>query len=272
MVRLVDKTGHTQYLATCPGSAPGITGGAQPYVDVDPLTPIQTAQPPRDRGRRDWLRVGAHRQPGADRPLGDHAGHQPSRRSTSSSPLAGQPLTPTVVDPTKYDLMRTYVDAKTRPGHPGDAPRSWPSTRWTSIRLLGRHRRERPAAEHRDVRVRRHDQRALGAECRRCPPAAAIGPQRIRSVRVRLVTRTAAGRSHAQRARAQPDGALHVPLLRNRDRLRPGERRDVLQYARARTVTAEVSLPNQSRNLLLMNALALAKDALAAPPRGGEAR
>ncbi|MGH7295340.1 MAG: PilW family protein, partial [Polyangiaceae bacterium] len=36
IVRLVDTTGHTQYLATCPEQvAAGFVGGTQPYVEID---------------------------------------------------------------------------------------------------------------------------------------------------------------------------------------------------------------------------------------------
>ncbi len=48
IVRLVDKTSHSQFLATCPGVIPtgiAVVGGVQqPYVDIDLGTPVQTAQ------------------------------------------------------------------------------------------------------------------------------------------------------------------------------------------------------------------------------------
>ena len=57
------------------------------------------------------------------------------------------------------------------------------------------------------------------------PPAAGIGPQQIRSVRVRLATRTAEPDRTLDVAVPERDRALHVPLLRERERLRPGEPR-----------------------------------------------
>ena len=72
-------------------------------------------------------------------------------------------------------------------------------------------------------------------------------PQRIRSVRARLVTRTAQG--DRLLSVAVPNPTTHfmyryclLPVCN------PVNAAGVLQYARARTVTTEVSLPNQSGN------------------------
>jgi hypothetical protein len=73
-----------------------------------------------------------------------------------------------------------------------------------------------------------------------------IGPERIRSVRVRLVTRAALADRNANIPVAPANFGAQPYLYRycmGGPCVSPGG-----QWARARTVTTEVALPNQQRN------------------------
>jgi prepilin-type N-terminal cleavage/methylation domain-containing protein len=248
MMRLVDKTGHSQFVAVCPGAPTGIVGGLQPYVDVDPLTPIQMASATGTVGGLNGYGSGSLVNPVQI----VHWEVMPATAEPAQyqqSPLGGQPLTPTVVDPTKYDLVREYVDAKTGQVIPG------------TLEIVAEYAVDLDFAFSVDTGVNDlqpnivtfpfdNTTNALWAPSVVVPPAAGIGPQRIRSVRVRLATRTAEPDRTLNVLVPNPTGPFMYRYCLIANGCDPVNATGVLQYARARTVTAEVSLPNQSRNYL----------------------
>jgi hypothetical protein len=166
-----------------------------------------------------------------------------------NSPLSGLPMTPTVVDPTKYDLVRSYVDAVTGNLVPGttEVVAEYAVDLEFAFSVDAGFTNLQPL-----IQTFPFDS-TLNAPwapdiVKTAPPVANQGSQRIRSVRVRLVTRA-----------AEPDRTLNVPVPNATPPFTyrycvltggcdPVNTAGILQYARARTVTAEVALTNQSRN------------------------
>jgi prepilin-type N-terminal cleavage/methylation domain-containing protein len=251
IVRIVDDTAHTQYVATCPGKTPaGILGAGanlQPYVDIDPTTPILTAQQTQTVGSLTGFASGR----AAVNPVQIvrweimPASAEPTQYV--SSPLGTQPLKPTLQDPLKYDLIRSYVDA--RSGNPVPETReliaeyavdlSFAFSVETGLTNL--------APNIVNLSFDAPANATWAQDVSTQPLPAVQDPARIRSVRARLVTRTAQGDRLLNVAVPNPAGAFmyRYCLLAACDPVNlPG----VLQYARARTVTTEVSLHNQSRS------------------------
>jgi hypothetical protein len=251
IVRLVDDTGRSQYLATCAGTTPtGILGAGaslQPYVDIDPSTPILTAQQTKTVGGINGFASGRAMVNPVQIVRWEimTAASEPTQYVTS--PLGTQPLKPTTQDPTKYDLVRSYVDAKS--GNPVPQTRELIAEYAVDLSFAFSVDSGPSGLQPKIASIPFDDAtNANWAQDVSSQPLPAVqDPQRIRSVNVRLVTRT-----------AQADRVLNVAvpnstgpfmyrycLLATCD---PVNSVGVLQYARARTVTAEVSLPNQSRN------------------------
>jgi type II secretory pathway pseudopilin PulG len=250
IVRLVDKTGRAQFLATCAGTPTGIAAGTppQPFLLVDSRTPVQMASSTGDVGGLTGYGSGSlvnavqvvrwQLLPAKSEPA-----------QYLSSPLSGQPLTPTAVDPTKYDLVRMYIDAVTGNPVPG------------TTEVVAEYAVDLSFAFSVDsglnntlpfIQTFAFDDTAnnplwapnIGA----APPVPNQGAERVRSVRVRLVTRA-----------SEPDRTADVPVLNPTGPFtyrycvlppctQANTNAGILQYARARTVTAEVALSNQSRN------------------------
>ena len=248
IVRLVDKTGHTQFLAACPGTPTGIGAGGQPYVDVDPLTPVQLAQHTGTVGGLSGYGSGSLVNPVQI----VHWEIVPAQNEPPQyASIGGQPLTPAVVDPAKYDLVREYVDAKSAAPvlatmevvaeYAVDLEFAFSVDAGTNLQPLIKTFAFDTTADNPNWAQN------IGLH----PPVAgvAIGPQRIRSVRVRLATRA-----------SEPDRTLNVPVLNPTGPFTyrycvllngcttANATAGILQYARARTLTGEVALPNQSRN------------------------
>jgi hypothetical protein len=250
IVRLVDKTGHTQFLATCPGVAPtGIGAGGAPFILVNALTPVQLAAATGTVGGLNGYGSGAQVNPvQIVRWELLPATSEPAQYQ--NSPLGGQPLTPTVVDPTKYDLVRSFVDAVT--GKPIPA----------TVEVVAEYAVDLSFAFSVDQGISNLQPNIVtfpfgmaagtgsslwAQNITIVPPVGQVGPEKIRSVRVRLATRA-----------SEPDRTLTVAVPNStggfmyRYCVLPGgcptpNTAGVQQFARARTVTAEVSLPNQSR-------------------------
>ena len=256
-VRLTDKTGHTQFLATCPGTPTGFLNG-QPYVLVEPQTPVLMGSQTGTVGGLNGYGTGALVNPVQI----VHWEIEPATKEQvqyQGSPLAGTSLAPTTVDPLKYDLVRSYVDMATGAAHRRDGGGRGRVRGGPRVCVLGRHGHVVPAADHHDVSVRQRGQRALGPEPRDQPAAAQSGagahPLGARA------PRDANGRrgSHAQRRRAEPHPAFHVPVLPRPGGLQRGEhRRGPAVRARANG-DRRGRAPEPVEELLLMNALALAK-------------
>jgi hypothetical protein len=249
IVRLVDKTGHSQFLATCPGVQPtGIAGGGtQPFILIDPSTLVQLAANTGTVGGLAGYGSGSlvnavqivrwQIMPATNEPT-----------QYQNSPLSGLPLAPGAPDPTKYDLVRSYVDAGTGNVVPG------------TTEVVAEYAVDLDFAFSVDnglnnltpvIQTFPFDSPLNAPWAQNIvvpPPVPNLGPERIRSVRVRLVTRS-----------AEPDRTLNVlvpnatPPFTYRYCVVPGgcdpvNAGGVLQFARARTITAEVALSNQSRN------------------------
>jgi prepilin-type N-terminal cleavage/methylation domain-containing protein len=247
IVRLVDKTGHSQFLLTCAGTPAGVTGN-QPFLLIAPQTPVLLGSATGTVGGLNGYGSGSLVNP-------VHIVRWQLMAATAepaqyqASPMGGQPLTPTVIDPTKYDLVRSYVDAVSGSVLPSTTEvvaeyavdLEFAFSVDTGLSNL------QPA-----ITTLTFDNVANAPWApdliKQPPPVPTVGPSRIRSVRVRLVTRT-----------ADADRTLNVPVpnptgpFMYRYCLVPGgcatpNTTGVLQFARARTVTAEVALSNQSRN------------------------
>ncbi len=250
IVRLVDDTGRAQYLATCPGTTPtGILGAGanlQPYVDIDPATPILTALQTQTVGGISGFSSGRASVNPVQIVRWEIMPASAEPTQYVASPLGTQPLQPTLQDPLKYDLIRSFVDAKT--GNPV------PETR----ELIAEYAVDLSFAfsvetgtnlQPNIVNVPFDDpSNATWAQDVSVQPLPTVkDPQRIRSVRARLVTRTAQGDRLLNVAVPNPTGPFmyRYCLLTTCD---PVNTAGVLQYARARTVTTEISVPNQARN------------------------
>jgi hypothetical protein len=257
IVRLVDTTGHTQYLATCAGAAPaGLTGSGftQPYVDIDTSsTPIQSAVSTGTQGGAQGYCVGCSVNP-----------VQIVRWEITSATLEGtnQPQYAAAldnmstsygnIDVTKYDLMRTYVDAT---GAPVYATSELVAEYAVDLKLalsvdttpLGDQKPTITTLTFDDAT--NNGNWAYDVSAKNPPPANA-GPQRIRSARVLVVTRA-----------ALPDRTVNVPLANFGKEeflyrycvappcLASGAKTNdqTLHWARTRTFTLEVALPNQAK-------------------------
>ena len=246
IVRIVDSTAHTQYVATCPGATPAGVVAGKPYVDIDPTTPILSAQQTQTAGSISGYATGSTVNPvQIVRWEIIPASAEPTQYV--SSPLATQPLKPTLQDPLKYDLIRSYVDAFS--GNPVPETRELVAEYAVDLAFAFSVETGLTNLAPRIVSIPFDDPRnATWAQDVSTQPIPAVqSPQRIRSVSVRLVTRTAQADRLLNVAVPSSTGPFmyRYCLLAACD---PVNAAGVLQYARARTVTTEVSLHNQSRN------------------------
>jgi len=262
IVRIVDDTGRSQFLLTCgnlPGSAAqvaGIVNGGNyaPYVYVQgtPLTANQTGGNGGLQGNaagRAWINpvmvvrweIVSPSSTTDQEPAQDLAG------------LSGLPTNVAATDPNKYDLMRSYLDPTTNLVIPatseivaeyavdldfsfsvdtGDTTGTVPVITTYDF----------------DVNGGQNNTNVAAVVKAGFPGPATPDPQRIRSVRARIVTRTAtADRSLNIPAPGAPFlykyclNASGCPSTSAAAALVPP------QWARARTVVTEVSLPNQAQ-------------------------
>ena len=264
MVRLLDDTGHTQYLATCPtGPITGFRGvgtSAYPYVMIDSVnTPILTAVDTQGRGGVSGLSAGKAwinpvqivRWELTSAPL--EAVSQPQFAAISNIVQSGQ------IDPNKYDLMRSYVDVY---GHVIKATSEIVAEYAVDLdfaftvdsSLVGATQPQLLSFAFED-HSNTNWAPDVSLETSGASPPVNIGAQRIRSVRLRLVTRT-----------ALPDRVANVPVpnqfagasgpeeyMYRYCAPLPGQPLPncttvdgSLKWARTRTVTTEVALPNNS--------------------------
>jgi prepilin-type N-terminal cleavage/methylation domain-containing protein len=243
IVRILDDTGRSQYLPTCAGGATGFIG-TTPFVAVDISGgAILTPQVTKSLG-------GVTSTPGGRAWVNPVQIVRWEIINTANEPtqylkaLANQSLlaTPTP-DPTKYDLVRWYVDAVGTPiknsmeviaeyavdlefafSVESATAATWPST---------------PA-----MLTFAFDDANNQTWADNVSTVAATKPQRIRVVRARVSTRA-----------AQPDRTLNIPVIPTygqaflyRYCINPlgCTTAGALEWARARTLTTEVSLPNQA--------------------------
>jgi type II secretory pathway pseudopilin PulG len=241
IVRLVDDTGRSQYLATCKGTGHvGLDAANVPYVEIDNTsTPILTANATGTIGGvsglasgRSWLNpvhiaqweiIDAATEPAQDSAL--------QRQSLSAT------------DANKYDLMRSYVDATG-----AVVPDTSEIVAEYAVDLAFAFSVDTGTPALPSITTYGFDDSTSNGPWGVATTTAATGPHRIRSVRARLVTRT-----------AQPDRTVNIsPFPANYAKehymyryclVTPCSTTDgTLRWGRARTLTTDVALVNQSRS------------------------
>jgi prepilin-type N-terminal cleavage/methylation domain-containing protein len=252
IVRLVDTTGHTQYLATCAEAVAAGFTGTQPYVDVDTTsTPIQTAAQTGTQGGVSGYCVGCMVNPvQIVRWEINSATNEAATLKQYSTALGQTSLaygTASGVDATKYDLIRSFVDAT---GVVVPETSEIVAEYAVDLSLAFSVDTTTLGDVFPSITTYAFDDTAnalWGKDVSTVsPPVANQGPQRIRSARVRVVTRA------AQADRTVNVGVTNfgtqtflyrycinaVPSCATNDQ--------TLRWARSRTITTEVALVNQS--------------------------
>jgi type II secretory pathway pseudopilin PulG len=249
IVRLVDNTGRSQYLLTCAEAsaagflnpAAGATPPSGPYLDIDTkTTAIVTSRMTQNNGGITGFGIGSLVNPVqiVQWELTSAVATTDPEPAQDQSILAGQPLTPTTPDPNKYDLMRTYVNAQGA---------LIPST----SEIVAEYAVDLDFAFSVDTSVLSltpnvitygfedaADNDPWAKDVNLAGVTAVQGPQRIRAVRARVVTRT-----------AQPDRSVNIGLTNyGTQAFMYRYQIDATDWARARTIVTQVSLPNQTRN------------------------
>lgn len=247
VVRVVDVTGRQQFVMTCASQAAGFVGPT-PYVDIDPSTPVLTPQQTQTQGGISALSGGFVNPVQLVRWEIDSAPVEAKNLPQYATALDNQSLAYGTVDPNKYDLVRMYMDAADKPV-------------WETAEVVAEYAvdldfafsvDEGTTLQPKIVSFAFDDPNdALWAPDVSQQVAAPYvpGPQRIREVRVRVATRA-----------QLPDRTANVPapllggtpseyLFRYCVNPNPSCSTDdgTLRWSRVRTVTAEVSLPNQAR-------------------------
>jgi prepilin-type N-terminal cleavage/methylation domain-containing protein len=265
IVRLVDDTGHSQYLATCPlafsgydgaagidgiagagnapdGSATGMQN-AQPYVMIDTQnTTIVTSKAAGTNGGVSGFAAGVawvNPVQVVQWEITTAAGTPADPEPPQDQVLAGTPITPGTADPTKFDLMRTYYDAFGKAAtdtseivaeYAVDLAFAFTVDTSTISTLpnVVSYGFEDPADNDKWAY---QDVQTQGV-------AWTTGPQRIRAVRARIATRT-----------SQTDRAVNIPVTNyGAQAFMYRYQIDATDYARVRTMVTQVALPNQQRN------------------------
>jgi prepilin-type N-terminal cleavage/methylation domain-containing protein len=258
LVRLVDDTGHTQYLVTCGSSstspATGLTAAGWPYVNIDVSgtgTPLQTAQTTGTVGGisgyaagKAWLNPVQVVRWQITTAAAVGANAEPSQFVIASQLQNGATVT---TDPNKYDLMRTMLDADGNTTAVSEVVAEYAVdmkfayTIDTSASVL-------PGAQPTPkIAIYGFGDQAGIDNTQQVNGLPTTRPERIRAVRVRLTTRT-----------AQPDRLTNIavaPAYGDSYIYRYctvvggcSATTSALQWARARTVTTDVALPNQARS------------------------
>jgi prepilin-type N-terminal cleavage/methylation domain-containing protein len=243
IVRVVDDTGHYQFVETCAGKAAGITGSgltAAAYLDIASTTPVLTSEQTKTMGGASGLGVGrlvvnpVQTIRWEVRPIDPVQPRDAPYRTLSAE---GGPAD-------KYELFRTFLDAS--------------GTLTAETELVSEYAVDLKFAFsadlvdlttdlNRTLTVYGMSQTAENAALA-SDVAGAVqvhGPERIRSARFRLSTRSSiADRQVALTAVAanaqQGDYPLRYCVLLAGCTDKGG-------WSRVRTVTTEVTLPNQGR-------------------------
>jgi Tfp pilus assembly protein PilW len=257
IVRLVDDTGHAQYMATCLEQNPaGITNG-QPYVDVDPTdTPLVAPSSSNVStasgycSGRCWVNPVQTVRWEITGPGNGVTDPEPAQYVSS---LDNQPLAPTTQDPNKYDLMRSFVDATgTLIPETSEVVAEYAVDLDFALTVDQGLDNTQPSLLTFGFDDKT-DKNKWAYDVSNTTYTPFIGPQRIRAVRVRLATRA-----------AQPDRTANVAVTQNSTSEEflyrycvvgspagspcPSPPDNVLRWARVRTITSEVRLPNLARN------------------------
>jgi Tfp pilus assembly protein PilW len=250
IVRLVDDTGRSQYLATCARADSAGFTGTQPFLWVDTtLTPILKASDTKTVGGvsgfgsgRAWVNpVQIVRWEITSSTL------EAATMAQYANALDNQSTAYGTIDATKYDLLRSYVGAN---GNVIPQTSEVVAEYAVDLKLAFSVDNTTQGALAPSIVTYAFEDthNAAWAYDVSTKAASTTGPQRIRSVRARIVTRA-----------AQADRTVNVPvtnygaqpfLYRYCVNATPSCATSdaTLRWARGRTVTTEVSLPNQSRD------------------------
>jgi hypothetical protein len=257
IVRLVDTSGRAQFLATCPmAAAAGLQAGpqgafTQPFVWIDTSnTPIQFAASTGTQGGASGFCAGCLINP-VQIARWEITTSTLEKQNTPQYALSldNQATSYGTADAAKYDLMRTYVDAT---GAPVYETSEVVAEYAVDLKLAFSVDTTTLGDQAPKILTYAFDDTASNGTwsydvSKVNPPPPNIGPQRIRSVRARVVTRAATA-----------DRTVNV-LLTNFGKQEFLYRYCVnatpscstndgtLRWARTRTLTTEVSLPNQAK-------------------------
>ena len=249
IARLVDETGHTQYLETCNESSPaaaGIDGNGNFYVDIAPDTVVYAPSATQTK-----CGVGAQSSGHAyinpvqvvRWEIAQAAVFEATSAAQYSNALGNLSAAYGTIDPNKYDLIRSYVDAVG-------------NTLYASSELIAEYAVDFDFAFSIDS----------GTALAPSPSTFAFGdntnndawtgsvsgstskPQRLRDVRYRIVTRTALGDRTVNVAVSAPpqyhNGEYLYRYCINPTSCTKSSPDGTFCWARTRTITGEASLPN----------------------------
>ena len=242
MVRVVDSNGKSQYAATCTTKAAGwavVGGNNQPYVDLDPNTPITMSGTGGNTATINPVQI---------------VRWQIEQGIIGFAGDAG--------DSTKYDLTREYLDAKGNPvpeskevvaEYVADLKFAFTvdNTNLTTGNFTSSGTSSQVVLSLEDTTTNKTvagdvTQETITAPTTSLTPAqtdlSGPQPQRIRSVRVRLVTRT----ETPDRGEPLDAGAGYLYRYCTASTT-AGCVAGANVFARTRTVITEVALPNQAR-------------------------
>ena len=250
IVRVEDDTGHYQFVQTCTGKAAGITGAglaAAAYVDISATTPVLTALQTKTQGGATGLGVGRL----VINPVQTIRWEVRPINAAQPRDAPYRTLAPEAGAAEKYDLFRTYLDAA--------------GTLTTDTELVSEYAVDLKFAFSADLIDLTTDlnrtltvygmsdtasNAALADDVNIARPH---GPERIRSVRFRLSTRSSIADRQVTLVATAPAGNTQQgnPTQGGDYPLRycvlAGGCASAGGYSRVRTVTTEVTLPNQAR-------------------------
>ena len=254
MVRILDETGHSQYLATCPIAYPGDIDGNGPFIAVDTTsTPIVTAAMTAGVGGisgygRGWI------NPVQLVRWEITSTAQEAKNQQQFAGALGNVLQSGNVDPNKYDLTRTYLDAFGNPV-------------WASSEIVAEYAVDLDFAFSVDTTAVGATQPSIisyafddANNALYAPDLSTLtppvpnnlqpspqGPQRIRSVRARVAARAALA-DRSQDIPSPQAGFVYRYCLNSNGcpAAGTGTNNGALNYARVHTMTLEVALPNNA--------------------------
>jgi type II secretory pathway pseudopilin PulG len=250
IVRIVDDTGRAQFVLTCAeNNAAGFDNTGNPYVDIDPTnTPILTSQQTGTQGGISGYAAGRAFVNAVHVVRWEIVGSADEAQGQAQYANALGSLSTGGIDPNKYDLVRSYVDPKS--GLPIASTTELVAEYAVDLDFAFSVDSGASAATPNIVTYAFEDNadNDVYAQDVSKEKVSIPGPQRIRSVRARVSTRT-----------ALPDRTANIPVsnfgnqtyvyrycVNNNPSCNTND--GTLRWARARTVTTEVALPNLSRD------------------------
>ena len=261
LARISDDTGHFQYVVTCPVATGGmVTTPPSPFISISITTPILTTQQTGTTGGAGGLGVGR---------LTINPVQVVRWEITNAPPAALSGALNAGGDPNKYDLVRSFVDAtgnvvpeSTEVVGEYAVDLKFAFTADSSTDTTGASATVPPT-----LLINQFDDDTTNATW--APDVSTmvagpytVGPQRIRSVSVRLVTRASISDRDQNIAPnpanpGTPNGNSEAFIMRycaglmSLDDAGAAQLPDCTKipqsWARTRTFTTEVALPNQSR-------------------------